>query len=392
MKIGILDETHPLKTAGYWPPGLETLIGQTLPSEISLFYESFDVLAAQKEHKNLINLLNHLGVKTINFRDTYVETIKPVDLKPEIFQKILVKQCEKYMKMYGTKIDTRLIEELLYQDIKRYGEEKAAALNLELCIGLPLCNITFSRDQGTVILDKCFLARPTYPVRKPEIPIIKKTLRHLGMKPIEIPDGTFEGGDAIVHRGHVLFGKGMRTDDIGAINMLRTVRDWVYPWYLKPFYPFHYEYDFLIVEMTEEMHTMHLDTIFMPFDYHTVVDCPNVTSVCNVTHFPTIQKYSNFHNYLKTHYDCDIITVSRKEQQLDTSRGVVGLATNFLNADKYRNLNVYKRRKVVPLRGNEILNQKLEDNGAKLYFADIYNLIRMWGGPHCLLYQLLRGY
>ena len=394
MKVKILDETEPLKSVGYWSPGLETLVGQTLPTEISLFYESFDVLAAQKEHKNLVDLLKKLGVKTINFKDHYVETLQPINLKPEILQKIILMQCEKYMKMFGTKIDTNLIEVLLHKDIKNYGEEKAVTLNYELCFGLPLCNITFSRDQGTVILDKCFLAKPRFPIRQPEIPIIEKTLKYLGIDPIKMthPDATFEGGDAIVHHDHVLFGKGMRTNDTGAMSMLRSVKDWVYPSYLKANYPFFHEYDFLIIEMPNGMDTMHLDTFFMPYDYHTVVDCPQVAKKCNVIHFPTIQKYENFHEYLKKPYGCDIITVNEKEQKLDTSKGVVGLGSNFLNVDKYRNLNLDEHRKVVPHKGNEILNKKLEDNGAKLYHAEIYNLVRMWGGPHCLFFQLSRGY
>ncbi len=380
METGVFDETHRLRCVADWTPGLETLVGQTLPPEISLFFDYFDVIKGQEEHEKLIEMLEKdLGVKTINFRDIYVETLQPVDIKPETLQKMLLKQCEKYMRMSGRKIDTNLIEVLLNKDIKRYGEERAVALNLELCIGLPLCNMYFMRDVATVILNGIFTASFRYPIRRPEVSIVEKTLKHLGVgTPVKIPTGYFEGGDAIVHHGNILFGKGMRTDDTGALKMLEAVRKYVFS------ADFQFFYNFLIIDMPEKMETMHLDTIFMPLNYNTVIVCPEIAKKCSVLDVHTAQRY-NFYEYLKKSYGCDIITVTKKEQELTTVKGsIIGDATNILVIDK--------ERLVVPLSSNKLVNQKLKEYGFKLYYADIYNLLCGFGGPHCMFLQLSRAY
>jgi len=369
MQIGIYDETDPLKTVAYWPPGLETLVAQTLPTEESLFFDKFDVQEAANEHENLIKLLNSLGVKTINLKDQYTKTLQETGCT--INPQLIVEQCKKNMKMYGTKIDTNLIPKLLEKDISRYGKEKAITLNYILCVenGLPVANIFYSRDVGSVIFDKFFMARPRYKIRKIEVPIIEKSLETLDVEPvIHLPKGIIECGDLMIHNKNILLGNGMRTNDVGTLTMLKEVEEYVQ----------NKSYKFLIVkipdaEFHEQMKIMHLDTFYMPVNQNTVVVCPAVAKKCEVIELPKCKRH-NFYQYLKMN-GYEIIPITKKQQE--------ALVSNFLTIDK---------NTIVAPNSTNGLYKMLESYGVKTYYVNIHNLVNGYGGVHCMFLQFLRGY
>jgi len=175
IKVGIFEESHRLKAASVWGPvGAEAVLAQALPESISLFYESFDVLAARAEGLRYAATLEEYGVNIIPVRDTLASTLTPTGFqsKSDLVAQ-LTRKAKDFQDHYETKVDNYgdQIEILVEQDIERYGEKQALALNEVLCLipTLPLGNLIYARDQMNVLLNYRVSSSMTKDIRKPEL-------------------------------------------------------------------------------------------------------------------------------------------------------------------------------------------------------------------------------
>src|SRR3989344_1560678 len=158
VEIGIFDEADPLQTAAIWGPvGAEAVLAQCYPLEISLFYQSFNVVAARQESLGYATALQEHGVRVLMIRDLLAEAIQPHSLIKDQVVSDMIRKARTTQDLHGTSVpeDGDLIAELVEQDINRYGEEAALILNQTLSIlpNLPLGNCIYARDQMNELLE-----------------------------------------------------------------------------------------------------------------------------------------------------------------------------------------------------------------------------------------------
>ena len=92
--FGIYDESDTLKSAVTWGPvGIEAVLAQFYPPEISLFLEEMDVIKAREEALSYSKLLNKQGIKTFFARDIIADTLTPVNVDFDMVLSILIQKA-----------------------------------------------------------------------------------------------------------------------------------------------------------------------------------------------------------------------------------------------------------------------------------------------------------
>ena len=361
--IGIYNETDPLKFAALWGPvGAEALLAQLYPPTISLFFADFNVLKARQEALDFAKALNNFGVKTFFVRDEVAKNIKPIKMTLE---QLITKLGE----------NTR---ELILQDVARYGEEKAVALNHFLCLKFkfPLGNLIYARDQMNVLLDKMIISSMTKPIREDEVSIYESVYKNLDIEKIHLPKGeTFEGGDAYIHNGYIYMGVGVRTTLEAAKYIFEK---------LNP-----KDLEFAIVadrnphsrSAKEQMDFMHLDTFSNPIGDDQIAVCEEearrrrvlfLKKVAGKTR--VIDSGLSFLEHLEKK-EKDIVIIPGEEQE--------SFGCNFLAIDN--------KTLILPLNSNKKTNERLADCGKQLVFQCLFESTRGYGAAHCMTGQLFRG-
>src|SRR3989344_3274131 len=131
-KFGIYDENDTLKSAVTWGPvGIEAVLAQFYPPEISLFLDDMDVLKARQEALSYSELLNKQGIKTFFARDIIADTLIPVNVDFDMVLSILIKKADDIRAKFNTKNHKNykeVIEKLLLLDVERYGSARALTL------------------------------------------------------------------------------------------------------------------------------------------------------------------------------------------------------------------------------------------------------------------------
>jgi arginine deiminase len=276
-ELGIHDENHRLTRAAIWGPiGAEALVAQLLPTNISLFLSSMNVIKARKEIEQFQLTLESHGVAVTPVRDEYARQL-PSDthlVLKEVRDAILDKKNE-ITKRYHTEAPGHFEDDLdflLDSDIHSYGLQKALALNVELILepDIPMGNLLYARDQMNVILGHRVQSRMKHPIRVPEIEIYETVYRKMNLpEPIVLPNDpryTFEGGDAYVHDGVIYVGVGPRTTAEAARYIYQELRLEIID----------KGYAFVMVKDTtgdQGQDFMHLDTFSNPVGENEMVVC-----------------------------------------------------------------------------------------------------------------------
>ena len=354
----VTNEVGELKKVGlFGPPGIESYLTQFFDPEVSLLFESFDVIEGQSEFKGLAKLLQSLGVEVIDLKGAYVYTLPPPTLNAEKLLEGLLKKVPQS--------DKSVLENLLHLDAQNYGEEKAVALNesLSLYPTLPMGNIFFARDQANVIFDTCVLSNMKFDIRKPEVAVIYNALKSLGYsKFLQVSDGAFEGGDAMIIGNDVYVGNGMRTDFQGAQQIARYFKQQGKKVYLVKIPR--------TGSFNGDMEIMHLDTFFMPLTDKKAIGCLQVLEECKVIDLETDSELPFLDRLVNAGYD--VLNIPKAEQK--------NYAANML---------VTKPGAViVPSDYNQVTTDTLTKNGVTANSAALLHLTKAVGATHCMALQI----
>ena len=354
----VTNEVGELKKVGlFGPPGIESYLTQFFEPEISLFFESFDVIKGQSEFKGLAKLLSSLGMEVIDLKGAYASILPPPTLNAEKLLSGFLKKVPQS--------DKSVLENLLHLDAQAYGEEKAVALNKSLSLShkLPLGNIFFARDQANVVFDTCVLGNMKFDIRKPEVAVIYNALKSLGYsKFLQVSDGAFEGGDAMVIGNDVYIGNGMRTEFQGAQQVAGYFKQQGKKVYLVKIPR--------TGSFNGDMEIMHLDTFFMPLTDDKAIGCLQVLEECKVADLETGGELPFLSHLVDAGYA--VLAIPKKEQKnyaanmLVTKPGVVIMPSDY----------------------NPITADTLTKNGVMVYSAALLHLTKAVGATHCMALQI----
>lgn len=385
--IGVHNETDRLRFATTWGPvGAEAVLVQLLPIDTSLFLkEGMDVEKARKEGLAYSDYLRSQGVEVFHARDILARVLPQDSIDRNAVINGLMQQTRLFQNQYG--LDPRfngrsaldVAMDLLDQDIARYGEGEALALNSALALNpeTPMGNTVFARDQMNVVLKTRFVSRMAKPNRRPEVPLYEKVYEEIlgDHDTTEIPEGeTFEGGDAYVHKGIVYVGIGARTSPGAALFMYTHLRPQLEAQNLR----------FAVVEDPERRDTavfLHLDTFSNPIGPEQVVVCTSEATRRAVGFVRTDTdgnvgiEYTgdNFIEHLEREGN-DVIEISETEQAL--------FGCNFLTVDA--------NRITFPRADNDTTADRLQAAGKIVDVIDLEENTNGNGAAHCMTGQLRR--
>lgn len=411
-KVHVFNEIAPLRQVMVWgEPGCEALLGQLLPKSLSLALSYYQVPEARLEFRRMQALIEEAGVRVIRMKDAYASMLKEQSLPgltPTLaeLKKKLVERADDFFEAFQREKAADLladgsavtpeqvylqvkgdISKILSEDVRTYGEQTAIKLNYMLSLSehLPIANIVYGRDQSNALGDKIVMSIMRWKIRRPEVEIYEKALRHLGYGDalVHIDKGTLEGGDSIIFGDTCYIGVGARTSmeavieiyaRIGArleqngIQVVAVVNDRhaeESPAFTDP--------------SSEHMQVMHLDTFWIPLDEKTVlasgVELDNRTVLRVTQKDGTIatEELGGFRQYL-TGRGLEIMEVTEQEQK--------DYATNLLNLGG--------KRVIVPLSRNERVITALEGRGFRVHKAELLKLVGGYGAVHCLTAPVMR--
>lgn len=388
--IGIFAETDPLKTAVIWGAvGVEALLAQFYPPEISLFLSDMNVLKVRKEAQGYADKLKSFGVAVFSARDILAHLLKPQSVQKELVHKILVQKAHDIQSQYGTHITIRnyeeIIEVLLEEDIRRYGKDAALTLNWQLSLYpvLPLGNLLYARDQMNVLLTSRVRSAMGKPIRKPEVTLYENVYQYgLGIHNhvITMPaTESFEGGDAYIHDKTIYIGVGARTTLGAAICIFEALHRKIE----ALGYTFAVVQDLKIAKRSpkEQMLYMHLDTFSNPVGkrqiavYLEEAERRTVRILTKKNHKTEVaETKKSFLDYLMEH-DQEIVAIPQKEQQT--------FGCNFLAINEDHIL--------VPLTTNSKTIDGLKKVGKTVTYVELDESTKGFGAAHCMTGQLLRS-
>ncbi len=392
VQVGIFEESHRLKAASVWGPvGAEAVLAQALPEPISLFYQSFDVPAARAEGLKYAETLKEYGVNVIPVRDTLASLVtqRLPTSRAELIAE-LTRKAKFFQDYHQTKVDNYgdQIATLVEQDVERYGEEQALALNIALSLDpkLPLGNLIYARDQMNVLLNFRVSSSMTKDIRKPEVSLYEQVYSQslLDHQIVRIPEGErFEGGDAYIHNGYMFVGVGARTSLGAALRIYSALRDSLEASNLQ----------FAVVQdddpenrpFGEQQDFMHLDTFSNPIGKKEIAVCEEEAARRRVKFVDatrdgtlTISSYQPQFMEFLAQIDDNVITIPRQEQK--------EFGCNFLLLGKDQGQDIV----LVPLESNTDTNAQLTKSGKRVVQVDLKESTRGYGAAHCMTGQIWR--
>lgn len=389
--IGIHDETHSLNRAAIWGNvGSEAVLAQLFPPEISLFHGQMNVLKAREEGNGYGELLEAHGVEVIRVRDELAKIVKPRTLSREGVLGGLIGRAGSLQEDYKTQAPSNIddiLEELLDQDIERYGEGPALALNRRLSLSkMPLGNLMYARDQMNVLIGLRVVSEMAKLIRKREVGLYEEVYQQLlhsnGDQNFYQITGndTFEGGDAYLHSGVIYIGVGARTTRGAAYQIYEALGDAMEEYGMR----------MAIVEdpdcqsrsQKEQMDFMHLDTFSAPVGRRQMLITEQegrrrrVSFIEKSGRGAIVAKDTgrNFIDHLE----------SEGEEVFYTPEGEEDFATNYLLLNE--------ETVAVPLVGNSGTTAILEKAGKLVIQANLDESTKGYGAAHCMTGQLHRGY
>ncbi len=392
--LGVFEETARLNKVIMWgTPGTETVLGQLLPKDVSCFEDQFDVLGARAEFNAARAILEANGVEIIQVKDLFAKMITEEDLDPKIsvdqLREGVVARAFQFYETYKAQSPTRVeevlgwMDQILEEDIARYGEKAAVAINHTLALSndLPMSNVLYARDQSNLLAGTMVWSSMRHKIRQPEVELFKKVLNYSGIfsesgiQFVQVGGcGRFEGGDGIVNAGVCYIGVGGRTNMEGVLQVAGSILEDGRG--LKLMVPFDEKRDQGLVN---EMDAMHLDTFWMPSDSHEIVACQDEIEERKILE---IEKTSTGLNVIDRGWFADHLA-KRGVDLVPLSKGEqLAYAPNFLNLGD--------KRVVLSLTSGNELFSELGKRGKEVYNANLKNITKGFGGLHCMTAAIAR--
>ncbi len=207
-------------------------------------------------------------------------------------------------------------------------------------------NSVFARDFGGCVKEGYILGRFKLDMRYKEHIDYKKRMEELGIPMIgEVKNGLFEGGDFMfMNENWVAVGMADRTDEAG-LNELKSILE-----------PLGYE----VTGVPLKREYLHLDMCFNLVDEHLAVSYKKGLP-------------EDFRKMLTKH-DIEVIEVDED--------------AIFLHGCNLQSLGEHR---VMSLKRNESVNEKLAAKGMEVIELNITEILKAGGGPHCMTFPILRG-
>ena len=369
-KFYVADEVAPLRVAGiFGPPGIEAYLAQGLPKKDSLYLGPFNVAEARKEFASLDSALSQQGVEVLNLRALFGMSLDEPDITAEELLRAIEERYKHVFGRQGLTISKSVLESLLHEDAVIYGESAAVAINhhLSMAYNKPLGNIHFARDQSNVLFDNCFLGSMTYAIRQPEVMIVEKALNNTGYRGLmQVTNGVFEGGDAMIIGGCVYIGTGIRTTPEAARQIASHV------WRSNP------SVDIYMVSMPRQrrweknMEIMHLDTYTMPVDHNKLVGCIEVMKKATIENLKTGEREKFIEHFAGRGFE--IYPISAEEQRM--------LAANMIT--------IAPGKVLMSVDGNSEIYNTLKDKKIEIIYSPMKETKNGAGAGHCMIAQFER--
>ncbi|MGN0370084.1 MAG: dimethylarginine dimethylaminohydrolase family protein [Butyrivibrio sp.] len=207
-------------------------------------------------------------------------------------------------------------------------------------------NSVFSRDFGCCVKEGYIMGNFKLDMRYKEHVDYKKRMEALNIPMIgEVKEGTFEGGDFMfMNEKWVVVGMADRTNEAGLKEIGRILE------------PLGYE----VTGVRLNASYLHLDMCFNLVDENLAVSYKDGLP-------------KDFQKLLEKR-GIEIIDVPEK--------------AIFLHGC---NLQALGNHRVLSLKSNEIVNERLATKGMEVIELDITEILKAGGGPHCMTFPLLRG-
>ena len=207
-------------------------------------------------------------------------------------------------------------------------------------------NSVFARDFGGCVKEGYIMGRFKLDMRYKEHIDYKKRMEELGIPMIgEVKEGLFEGGDFMFMNEHwVAVGMADRTNEAGLVEIKKILE------------PLGYE----VVGVPLKKEYVHLDMCFNLVDDHLAVSYR--------------QGLPEEFRELLAKRNIEIIDVPEEAIYLHGC-----------------NLQALGEHRVLSLKQNECVNEKLAAKGMEVIELDITEILKAGGGPHCMTFPLLRG-
>lgn len=207
-------------------------------------------------------------------------------------------------------------------------------------------NSVFARDFGGCVKEGYIMGRFKLDMRYKEHIDYKKRMEELGIPMIgEVKEGLFEGGDFMFMNEHwVVVGMADRTNEAGLVEIKKILE------------PLGYE----VTGVPLKKEYLHLDMCFNLVDDHLAVSYR--------------QGLPEKFRELLAKRNIEIIDVPEEAIYLHGC-----------------NLQALGEHRVLSLKQNECVNEKLAAKGMEVIELDITEILKAGGGPHCMTFPLLRG-
>ena len=207
-------------------------------------------------------------------------------------------------------------------------------------------NSVFARDFGGCVKEGYIMGRFKLDMRYKEHIDYKKRMEELGIPMIgEVKEGLFEGGDFMFMNEHwVAVGMADRTNEAGLVEIKKILE------------PLGYE----VTGVPLKKEYLHLDMCFNLVDDHLAVSYR--------------QGLPEEFRELLAKRNIEIIDVPEEAIYLHGC-----------------NLQALGEHRVLSLKQNECVNEKLAAKGMEVIELDITEILKAGGGPHCMTFPPVRG-
>lgn len=369
-------------------PGYELFNGVIHPLA-GLFEDYFDVDKAGGEHRGFIHMLEKNGISV----HTVGEILNEVEIES---LRVIADSVLKY--------DVSAIEDADEEATEAYRQEvlsKMSRSDLIRCILLkpkvrlyrtdnntgfdgtyiqdPLTNLYFTRDQSICTQSGYIIGHMNSEQRAPETDIIELCYRHLGLSPIfrVSGEGMLEGGDYFPAGKVSIIGCGMRTNYAGIRQIMENDA---------------FGHDTVVVVKDHKFwqKQMHLDA------YFNIIDCDLCTMVRG-----RLDALPGTPDFLT----CDIWTRKRGDKEYSLAEsdlsfveylrdsGFQIIPVDYPDDMHYGNNYVtVSPRHIMAVAGqSEVLKKRFREAGVNVEWVTLENLIRGYGGAHCMT-QVLRRF